>query len=250
MLASCHLRPISRTTVSDEIVERLVAYILGEGLRPGAKLPSERKLMEQLQVGRSSLREAVKTLKALGIIDVEVGEGMFVGRGEISALTKPLRWGLLVSESGIQEVMEARRLVEVELAGLAAERASEEEIADISAKLEAMRSHLSDPEDYARSDLEFHLAIARAGHNGVLFRVLDTIRHILNIWIVQVVVGYEKKPSSLGEHIPILEAIRARDKDRARQSMLAHMNASVRRVSALAATYRGEAQSRAAVGAT
>lgn len=240
MLASRHLKPISRTTVSDEIVERLVAYILDEGLRPGAKLPSERKLMEKLQVGRSSLREAVKTLTALGIVEVEVGEGMFVGRGEISALTKPLRWGLLVSESGIHEVMEARRVAEVELAGLAAERASEEEIADIAANLEAMRSHLSDPEGYARSDLEFHLAIARAGHNGVLFRVLDTIRHILGVWIVQVVVGYEKKPSSLGEHIPIFEAIRARDKDRARQSMLAHMRASAGRVSALAATYKAK----------
>src|SRR5262245_35819330 len=90
--------PITRTTVADEIVKRLVDLILEGRLKPGDKLPSERELMDRLAVGRSSLREAIKMLRAIGVVDVAAGEGMFVGRGDASALTQPLSWGLLLSE--------------------------------------------------------------------------------------------------------------------------------------------------------
>jgi GntR family transcriptional repressor for pyruvate dehydrogenase complex len=146
MIDSPYLAPIQRTTVSEEIVKRLVSLILDAGLRPGDKLPSERELMARLAVGRSSLREAIKTLRALGIVKVTGGSGTFVANGNISALTQPLSWRLLMTEHITREVIEARRVVEVELASLAAERATPEDIAAISQRLETMKAATTDAE--------------------------------------------------------------------------------------------------------
>src|SRR5215204_3800636 len=128
---SRHLDPINRTTVVDEIVERLIGLIIDEGLKPGDQLIPERELMARLEVGRSSLREAIKTLCALGVLEIKRGTGTFIGYGDTSILTKPLSWGLFMNQGSIQQVIEARSVIEVALAGWAAERATEEEIAAI-----------------------------------------------------------------------------------------------------------------------
>jgi GntR family transcriptional repressor for pyruvate dehydrogenase complex len=240
MTASPHLTPIARTSVSDEIVKRLLGLILDERLRPGDRLPTERALMGRLAVGRSSLREAIKTLSALGIVRVAVGEGMFVGDGDTAAVARPVSWALLMSEGSTREVIEARRAVELELAGLAAERASPAEVAAIGERLAAMRASRRDAEAYSRCDVEFHLAIARAAHNRVLLGVLETLRHLLRVWIVEVQLDYEDKSASLAEHIPIYAAIQARDAAGARRAMAAHLDSAGRRLLAIVATHAGD----------
>jgi GntR family transcriptional regulator, transcriptional repressor for pyruvate dehydrogenase complex len=219
LIESLDLAPIERTSVADEIVKRLVQHILEGRLKPGDKLPSERELMERLSVGKSSLREGIKTLRALGVIEVAVGEGMFVGRGETSILSRPLSWGLLLSERSTQEVIEARSCVEAKLASLAAERATDDEIAALGDKLAVMRATIDDPGEYSRSDLEFHLAIAEAAHNQLLSQVLQSLQHILRIWIVEVIVRMDDLTVSLADHVAIYEAIRARDPEAARQTV-------------------------------
>jgi DNA-binding FadR family transcriptional regulator len=213
------LAPIERTSVADEIVKRLVHLILEGRLKPGDKLPSERELMQRLSVGKSSLREAVKTLRALGVIDVAVGEGMFVGRGETSLLSRPLSWGLLLSERSTQEAIEARSCVEAKLAALAAERATEAEIAAIGDRLDAMRASLHDPREYSRCDFAFHLTVAEAAHNRLLYQVLESLQHILRIWIVEVIMGRDDLSESLGYHVATYQAIRARDSEAARRAV-------------------------------
>jgi GntR family transcriptional repressor for pyruvate dehydrogenase complex len=235
VIQSPHLAPIARTTLTDEIVKRLVGLIIDQGLQPGAKLPSERELAARLSVGRSSLREAIKTLSTLGIVEVAVGEGMFVGRGESSILAKPLSWGLLMGERSTRELIEARRVVEVELAGLAAERATDVEIATIGMHLDRMRGHLDDPDAYSRCDVEFHLAVASGGHNRVLHHMVDTVRQILRVWMVEVLLSYPDKNESLNQHIPIEAAIRARDVQAARDAMAAHLDSAGQRLMAISA---------------
>jgi GntR family transcriptional repressor for pyruvate dehydrogenase complex len=219
--------PIPRPTLTDEIVTRLVGYILENGLRPDDKLPSERTLMAQLGVGRNSLREAVKTLSAVGVIRVAVGEGMFVGHGDAAALARPLSWALLMSESSAREVIQARRLLEAELAALAAGQASDAEVAAVGAALEAMREHLGDAERYLRHHLAFHLTVARAAHNRVLYHVLATLGQVVRLWIAE---NYSSRPAEqagrVAEHRPVYEAIAARDPERARAAMNAHMDAA------------------------
>jgi GntR family transcriptional repressor for pyruvate dehydrogenase complex len=225
------LSPIPRPTLTDEIVKRLTGYILENRLRPGDKLPSERDLMAQLGVGRNSLREAVKTLSAVGVVEVAVGEGTFVGQGDASALAKPLSWALLMNESSAREVIQARRLLESELAALAAENASDEEITAIGAELAAMREHLRDPERYITHHLAFHLAIAKAAHNGVLYHILATLGQVVRLWIVE---NYSSRPTEqarrVDEHDPVYETIAARDPARARAAMESHLAAAGQRL--------------------
>lgn len=228
-----HFSPIPRTTVADGIVDRLVSHILGEGLKPGYKLPPERELMKRFSVGRSTLREAIKMLSAAGIVEVLKGKGMFVGRGETSVLTKPLSWGLLMSSRNTREVMESRRVIEVELAGLAAKRAPEEAIEAIGEQLSAMQGALDDVDAYSRHDVEFHLMVARAADNRVLCQVLNTVQSILRVLIREVVSVPERPVGSLSEHLPIYEAIRARDAKGARQAMAAHLDGVENRLHAL-----------------
>jgi GntR family transcriptional repressor for pyruvate dehydrogenase complex len=104
-----HLKPISQTSAVDENV--------GERLRPGEQLWSQRELMARLAVGRSSLHEAITTLSTLGVLEIRPGAGPFVGHGDTSIIAKPLAWGLFVNQTNIQHVFEAQSVLEVVLAG-------------------------------------------------------------------------------------------------------------------------------------
>lgn len=230
-MQSPHLTPIERTTVGDEIVRRLTNYILDHGVKAGDKLSTERELMGMLSVGRSSLREAIKTLSAVGLVRVAVREGMFVGGGDTSVLSQPLSWALLLGERSTREVIEARRAVETELAGLAAQRATREALAGLERAHETMRgSRAEGGLAYTSADLEFHLAVARAADSQVLSHILETLRHIIHAWIAKSVSGNRGRPRAVAEHLPILDAIRHHDRDAARQAMAAHLDAAAERL--------------------
>lgn len=239
------LAPIPRSTITDQIVERITAFILDERLRPGDKLPSERELMVRLGVGRSSLREAIKTLSAIGIVVVHIGDGMYVGSGQSAILTKPLSWGLLIGEHTVREVVEARFLVETELCALAAERATEEDLNEISARLAAMRAGRDDAETFTQADQEFHLAIAKAARNGVLYHVLDMLRHIVRVWMFKTFMDDPVRHSGIVDHERIEMALRAHDPDSARIAMGDHLDRASNKLltllAELAATEAAEA---------
>jgi GntR family transcriptional repressor for pyruvate dehydrogenase complex len=219
---SRHLDPINRTTIVDEIVERLIALIINEGLKPGDQLIPERELMARLEVGRSSLREAIKTLCALGILEIKRGTGTFVGYGDTSMLTKPLAWGLFLSQSSIQQVIEARGVIEVALAGWAAERASEEELATIGRLLAQLDASQHEMTSYIESDLAFHLSIARAAHNDMLANVLTMFQHVLRVWMETTYKEAKGTTDSMALHREIYAAIAARDAATARAAMADH----------------------------
>lgn len=221
-IESRHLDPINRTTVVDEIVERLVGLIIDERLKPGDKLIPERELMARLAVGRSSLREAIKTLCALGVLEIKRGTGTFVGYGDTSILTKPIAWGLFVNQTSIQQVIEARSVIEVALAGWAAERATEEEIAAISQLLDQMEAIQNDMESYVNNDVKFHLAIAEAAHNDMLANVLRIFQHVLRVWMETTYKESGDTKDSMALHREIYEAIRSRNAPAVREMMADH----------------------------
>lgn len=225
-MAQTPLTTIPRLTITDQIVERITAFILDERLRPGDKLPSERELMVRLGVGRSSLREAIKTLSAIGIVVVQIGDGMYVGSGQSAALTKPFSWGLLIGEHTVREVIEARYLVETELCALAATRATEDDLVAIGAHLDAMRRGRDDADAFTRADQEFHLAIATAARNGVIYHVLDMLRHVVRVWMFKTFINNPMRHGGIVEHEAIVEALCAHDPDAARAAMGVHLTAA------------------------
>jgi GntR family transcriptional regulator, transcriptional repressor for pyruvate dehydrogenase complex len=232
---SDHYAPIPRANLTEEIVKRIINLITDLRMKPGDKLPTERELVATFRVGRSSIREAIKILNAIGVVRIVAGAGMFVGDGNLSLLAKPLSLGFLRGGRGIAELIEARRLLEVELAGLAAERASAEEIASMKDGLAEMHAAQQDVERYTESDIRFHLAVARGAHNEVLLDLLETLQHIIRNWIVMSIEEVEGRPSSIHEHAPIYDAISARDAVGARLAMKEHLEKAGRRLQRTAA---------------
>jgi len=218
-----HFSPIPRANLTEEIVKRIISVITDLGMKPGDRLPTEREFVERFRVGRSSVREAIKILNAIGVVRIVAGAGMFVGNGNLSLLAKPLSLGFLRGGRGTAELIEARRLLEVELAGLAAKRASAEEVTSMEDALAEMHAHQKDVERYTESDIHFHLAVARGAHNEVLFDLLETLQHIIRKWIVKSIEEVEGRPSSIHEHVPIYDAISAHDPVRARAAMKEHL---------------------------
>jgi GntR family transcriptional regulator, transcriptional repressor for pyruvate dehydrogenase complex len=233
---SPYLNPIHRTLVVDEIIDRLIALVVNENLKPGDKLPTERELMARLSIGRSSLREAVKTLSAVGALEVKRGSGIYVGYGDTSILAKPLAWGMFLSKSNVGQVIEARSVIESALAGWAAERRSDEDLVRLGELVDQLEMSQGNKETYIDTDLKFHLAIGKAAQNNILFQVLNIFQHLLRLWMETTYQETQGSRDSMKAHRELLDAIRTRDARLARRIMQDHTSGTPLR-SAVARQY-------------
>jgi GntR family transcriptional regulator, transcriptional repressor for pyruvate dehydrogenase complex len=233
---SPYLNPIHRTLVVDDVIDRLIALVVHEDLRPGDKLPTERELMQRLAIGRSTLREAIKTLSAVGALEVKRGSGIYVGSGETSILAKPLAWGFFLSRSSVGQVIEARSVIESALAGWAADRRTLADMAAIEEQLARLEDTQDDKDRYIENDLKFHLAIARASQNKILFQVLNIFQHLLRVWMETTYQETNGSRDSMVLHRELVAAIRAGDARAAREIMERHTSGNPLR-SAIAREY-------------
>lgn len=226
-----HLTPIQKTNLSDEVISRIMRLLADGALKPGEQLPAERDLAARLGVGRSSLREALKSLTLMGILEVRPGEGRFVRPTQTPAFLKSLEFALLMGRRHTQELVEARFILEPEIAALAAERATPEDLDQLEATMQRMRAAvLRDPERFVDSDVEFHVVLARAARNSVLFHVMQTIRELLHVWIDRVARMADNMPRTVEEHEGVLAAVRARNGPAARDAMARHLRRATERL--------------------
>ena len=180
-----------------------------------------------LGVGRASLREALKALEIMGLIETRVGHGTFAcHRSEF--LSRPLLWSITGSDpdqvTDVTELIEARRLMESELAGLAAGRASEEEVKKIEQHLTSMERALDQPEVFLEADLDFHLAIAVAAHNRLLLNAVQLIRNLMRQWVGQTLQVAGTTGEAVRQHHEILLNIVQKDEAGARAAMHRHLD--------------------------
>jgi len=243
---SPYLNPINRISVVDEVIDRLVDLIVNENLKPGDRLPTERELMARLTVGRSSLREAIKNLNAVGALEVKRGSGIFVGNGDTAILAKPFAWYMLLNNSSVDQVIEARSVIEVALAGWAAERRLEEDLFSLNALLDKLENYKNDKEAYIEYDIKFHLAIAKAAHNKILLQVLNIFQHLLRMWMEITYQEAHGAEISMTLHRKLFEAIRDRDSKAAREIMQDHTS-GVPLHSAVAQQYAGSSAAKSSL---
>ncbi len=224
-VSSMHLAgSIPRVKLSDGVVEHIKSLIATERLKPGDKLPSERELAATLGVSRTVLREAVRSLSLMGLLDVRQGEGTFVSALVAGSFMRPLSPMLAMAGTDLLQLIEARRIVEPKAVGLCAVRASDDEVAEIRSLTDEMGSCTADLDQFNQLDLGFHMALARGSHNSVLAATLETIRDALyeQVQDVQRLPGAAER--ACGYHRQIAEAVTARDGDRAERVMLEHLN--------------------------
>src|ERR1700691_832914 len=176
------IRPVSRATLPQEIVKALTDLIMKRVWKPGDLIPSEKELAIRFQVGRSTIREAVKSLVVLGVLEARAGEGSFVREPTSELLSGGFRWGLLLSEGNLDDFVDVRVLIEVECARRAAANKTEELVSQLNTAIDEMRAEPMNHAAFIDSDIRFHLAIAHAARNPIFETVGSTIQSIVRIW--------------------------------------------------------------------
>jgi GntR family transcriptional repressor for pyruvate dehydrogenase complex len=221
------LKPIDTTgreTVTAEIGRKVLAFLLSGSLQPGDRLPSERQLAERLGVGRSVVRDALKSITLLGLLDVRQGDGTFLRQTRSELLPKAIEWGLMLGEKRTLDLVEARRYLEPILAGLAAERRDEATLEELRNHLRAMADANGNAKRFVAADVAFHLTLGRASRNSAMSDMLANIRSLLQVWITRVMEAATDFGPSYREHLPVLAAVERGDVLSARGAMEEHLN--------------------------
>lgn len=214
--------PLQKTTLPDLIIKHIEDLLARGALKPGDKLPTERELMDLFAVGRTSVREALKALNALGLIE-RTREGTFI-RENNSVFLSPMSKEIIMRRSSFKELFETRMVLEVALAGLAAERVTETELEEMQAILAAMEVLIEGEHGvFIDADITFHLALAEAAQNPMLYDIFAGVRDLVKDaqWKMVVVPGI--KTRAYLEHLKIFEAIRAGDRRGAETAALEHL---------------------------
>jgi GntR family transcriptional repressor for pyruvate dehydrogenase complex len=221
------LKPVSRTTLSEQVAMQLASELTGGRWKPGEKLPSEAELCKAFNVGRSTLREALKSLAFIGLIRMRAGGGSYVSDQPSKYLEGPLfAKGVLNTEKDITDLSDARILLETEVAGLCAQRATEQDLAALNDILKQMKTAIEQGGDAFRQlDLGFHLAIAMGSKNQVLSELLRHIREALQELITKSLLLPAGTDMAYKQHREIFEALKQRSPARARKAMRSHLRA-------------------------
>ena len=222
-------KPVRTKTASSEVVTQIKEMIIQGQLQPGDRLPSEREFAEILGVSRTTIREALRSLAAIGMITIRQGDGSFVEHFKLEGILEPLAvlFHIEGDESGIQAFSEVRRILEVETAALAAKRATKEELAAIDESISLMVEEVKNGGIGDESDAEFHLALAKASHNPLLIRLMETIadlmKHTYQATRKQLFLDQETLEEVYNSHFNVAQAIRERDAELARSRMKDHL---------------------------
>ena len=216
---------LRRDKLYKQVADQIERLIVAESLRPGDKLPSERELAEQMGVSRTVIREAIRVLSVRGLLKVKSGCGTYVQElsAKDAAASIELFLKLRQSSESLQHVYEVRRILEVEAAGLAAERATLEDVASMKKSIDLMARYRDDPEAYTRHDVAFHAAVATATHNDLFGVLLSPISDLL-LQMVRVSLDASGAADvGLVHHREILACIREHDPQKARRAMREHL---------------------------
>lgn len=212
--------PKAEGAVGAKVVEHVRRLIESGDLHPGDRLPAERDLALQIKVSRPSLRSGLRTLQAMGVIEARQGSGTYIADGPPKLGDGPLRFLAALHGFTRDEMFEARRVLEVGTAGLAAERATAEHIALIADEVASMFASLDDPHTFLVHDLQFHRVVAAGSGNPVLATLIDTLAELVFEYRRVTVERATDLKESAELHRKIYRAIKDRDPDLAR----AHMN--------------------------
>jgi GntR family transcriptional regulator, transcriptional repressor for pyruvate dehydrogenase complex len=212
-----------RTTRSASVFEKLLSLLLSGHWQEGDRIHPERELCQELGVGRASLREALKALELIGMIESRVGDGTFVCQRSMF-LSRPLLWAITGdSMTRVDELVESRLVLECEIAAFAASRATAEDLKSIEEHVNRMKMGIGDPDVLLDADLKFHLAIAQAAHNQILFNAVQMIRSLMQQWMLVTLHVPGVGSRALAQHEAILACINTKDIDGARKAMHTHL---------------------------
>ena len=215
---------IKQKRVYEDIVGQVQALIRDGVLKPGDRLPPERELAERFGVSRSSLREAIRALQLQGLLVSRPGAGTFVSVESVETALSIIAGSINGSRDYLGDVFEVRHLLEPQIAALAAERATLEDIQSMARSLDEQEAQIDRGETGVEGDTAFHFAMARATHNQALVRVMSAIADIIRQSRDRSLQTPGRPRRSLASHRRILEMIARGEAEDARPAMEHHLS--------------------------
>ena len=217
------LKAVRKKRAYEDIVKQIRALIEKGNLKRGDQLPTERELSETFKVSRATVREAIFSLEAMKLVDRRQGDGTYVIASSEEALVQPLATSLIHERDDIIDIFSLRKLIEPEVAELASENRTPEEISELEEILREQEKEVANGLSPIHTDTEFHRLLARMAKNGVMERLLFTLFDLLGKTREKYLQTEERKHKSLQGHHEILTAIRSGNGSGARQAMRRHL---------------------------
>ena len=218
------IEPIKKTRIAEEVANRIQALIMDGTFKPGQPLPSERVLSQRFAVSRGAVRDAFRTLEMIGLLETRHGQGTFSQELSVARLVTPLASLLTYSHDLQDELMDVRRMFEPAVARVAATRMTDEEIVELEGILQAQQRKVRAGQSAIGEDTAFHSALARATHNRVIVRIMETLNDLL-IESRKLTMQQRGRPlRSIRGHAAVVAALRRRDPEGAARAMHEHID--------------------------
>jgi len=209
--------------MTEQVVIQVREMIQQGKLKPGDRLPSERELAKRLRISRASLRAGLRFLAAIGVLTSRHGSGTYIAAGPPALDSEPLNMLAALHGFTTEKMFEARRLVEVAVAGLAAENATDDHLRIMADEVAETYAALDNPQEYLVHDFGFHRAVAAASGNPILATFMEMVADILYQRRCKTIGRSRDLRESVEMHRRIYRAIRARNPEAARAAMSEHL---------------------------
>ncbi|OGG55497.1 MAG: hypothetical protein A3F84_18800 [Candidatus Handelsmanbacteria bacterium RIFCSPLOWO2_12_FULL_64_10] len=218
-----NLKPLDRQTLREKVVEAIRSVIVENGLKLGDRLPTEHELAEQLSVGKSSVREALKSLELIGVIESRPKIGCVVKSADMSLLSEHISFSPQVSQVTVEELVEAREFLETNIVPLVIQRDEPEVFEEMAEGLKLMEEAVAGKGDRREADEKFHMALFKGAHNTVL----QSFNEVMEGFFVRLREERVNRVSEgrewLDDHRAIYQAIENRDTGTAQALIRAHL---------------------------
>ena len=224
------LKTIKRKSVVEETLDQLYELIKQKHLGIGDKLPPEREMAESLGISRSSLREAISSLKQMGVVKVSHGSGIVLSDTVLSdSFIRPMRFLMVLEQISPEELFEARTMIESQCAYLAAEKATEDDIKTLKAIIHEVEQHVHDKKKEIEYELQFHEKIASMARQRVLLVTLLSVRELLRETMQVTVPEKGITAATIQSHRDLIRHIENHDGPSASENMKDHIESIERR---------------------
>ncbi len=215
---------VSRSTLPEEIANRMLRQIKEQELRPGDKLPAERQLAQLMNVSRPVLREALRALALMRVVDIRQGDGTYITSLEPEQLISHLDFVFPKDSVALVELLEARRVVEAGNVRLAAQRITEADFVELETLVLSLENVIDDPDRFSELDITLHIAVCAAADNFLLLQFMNIVSTLGRVSRERTGGLRSVREAALRDHRQLLEALRAHDPDAAEQAMLRHLD--------------------------
>lgn len=220
-------KSLRQPVISEAVRDYIKEYIIAHNLRPGSVLPGEAQLCEELGISRSSVREAIKSLQSLGLIEVRRGDGLYVRETNFDAITEILSYNLRLNPNMLLEVFHVRMWLESAVIGEAIPKLSDGDIAELEGIIGEWKQQLTDDRSTEDLDEQFHRVLYRSLGNQTLDKILEVFWMALHAYSEQIKhMSAKEMQVRFENHQGILEAVKLGDAALARQRLLDHFSSS------------------------